>query len=137
MKKRFAAIAVTVLVLTGLVCALGIGPFTSSSAARDLREELASIHGEPYTGRVVENGTETMEFTVEPDSYFLTNWSFRNFLGWDYRYTCTVTYTVSSGDNIVSVRRVTYRGVDPMGSDEELQKAHLVPESMQEQKLRS
>jgi len=136
MKNRFVVVIVSVLVLIGLVCGLGIGPYTSASAARDLREALAVVHGEPYTGRIVEGGTESMEFTVEPNSFFLTNWTLRSLFGWDYRYNCTVIYTTSANGETVSVRTVTYQGIDPMDNGEETQRAYLDLESMQEQTIR-
>lgn len=116
-----------------LFCAIrwmGIGYYSSSSAVLDLKEALTALHGEPYTGRVAENGIEDMEFSVVPDTFFLTNYNLRNTLGLDYRYQCKVTYTVHLNDGTVSVRSVTYTGIDPMGQGKEFDRAYLDTENV-------
>ena len=117
MKKKRVTLLVILLALLALFCSLGIGPYRSGAAAYDLTEQLTAIHGEPYSVET-ENGTETLEFTIEPDSFFLTDWNLRRFFGWDYHYTCTVTYTAISNDGSISQRVTTYKAVDPMGYDE-------------------
>lgn len=115
-----------------IVFEMGIGYYSSGSAVLDLEEGLRAIHGEPYTGREVENGTEDMEFSVEPDTFFLTNYGWREFFGLDYKYKCKVTYTVYSDGEIVSVRTITYTGIDPMGQGKEEIRAYIDIESAKE-----
>ena len=123
---------ISIVVIVLVICNLGIGYYRSGSAVRDLTEELTILYGEPYTGREVENGTEDMEFSVESGTFFLTDENFRYFWGLDYRYECKVIYTTYSNDETVSVRTITYDAVDPMGPDEQFDRAHLVMESAKE-----
>ena len=129
MKKKPYPLLAVLLALLALLCSLGVGPYRSGAAAHDLKEQLAAIHGEPYTGREVDGGTESMEFTIESDSFFLTDWNLRNALGWDYRYTCVVTYTCHRNDGSISQRTITYKAVDPMGHDEAEVRAYIDVES--------
>lgn len=133
-RKKFAVwIPVIIIVVIVLIlCKAGIGYYTSGSAVRDLTEELTTLYGEPYTGCEVANGTEDMEFSIEPGTFFLTDESFRSFWGLDYRYECKVIYTTYSNDGTVSVRTITYDAVDPMGPSEQFDRAHLVMESVKE-----
>lgn len=133
MKKKYINLFVCVVALFCLIYNLGIGYRPSGAAARDLKTELMEIYGEPYVGLAVENGTEDMEISVEPASFFLTSWDVRHFFSWDYEYTCKVTYTVRSNDKIISVRTVTYKGVDPMGYEKDDIEAHLVLDSRKEE----
>ena len=128
MKKKTVTLLAAFLALLALLCCLGIGPYRSGAAAHDLSEQLAAIHGEPYVLET-ENGAERLEFTVESDSFFLTNWTLRRFFGWDYRYTCTVTYTAHSADGSLYTQTTTYKAVDPMGHDEMDERAYIDVES--------
>ncbi len=70
-----------------------------------------------------------MAFSVEPETFFLTNYNLRNRLGLDYRYSCEVTYTVRQNGETVSERTVSYIGIDPMGPGKEYARAYLEPDS--------
>lgn len=124
-KKNYAILLIVVILSFGVIRWLGIGYYSSGSAILDLEEELKGLHGEPYTGREVENGTEDMEFSIKPDTFFLTNYSLRDFWGLDYRYRCEVIYTTHSGEKIDSVRKISYVGIDPMGHGKEEMRAYL------------
>lgn len=125
-----------VLIPVIIVCLLfnwGIGPYSSGSAVRDLTDALKGIYGEPYTGREVENGTEDMEISVETQNYFLTDWNFRRFWGWDYHYECKVIYTTYSNGEAVSIKTITYDAIDPMNFEEQWERAYLIMESVKEE----
>ncbi len=118
--------AVVLVLLIVLILDMGVGPYSSGPAVRDLKEDLKELHGEPYSGRKVEGGIESMEFFVDPDTFFMTDYGWRKFFGVDYKYTCRVVYTVTSQDGEpVSVRTITYDGIDPMGHDEGEMKAYV------------
>ena len=125
MKKRLPLYLAVAVVFIGIVCWMGIGYYSSGAAVRDLKADLVNLHGEPYTGREVEGGTETMEFSIKSDTFFLTNYNLRHFFGWDYRYKCEVIYTVSDDNGIVRVRKINYVGIDPMGADESDIRAYI------------
>lgn len=125
MKKKATILIKAVIVLFGLVCWAGIGPYSSGSAVSDLKEEMAKIHGEPYVGRAVENGTEDMEFVVKPATFFLTDYNLRTFFSWDYTYDCQVIYTTHVGGDEPQTRTIEYRGIDPMGHDEAEVRAYI------------
>lgn len=110
-----------------------IGFYSSSSAVQDLKTELVNMYGTEYTENVTENGTEDMIFTVEPKTWFLTNWNLRNALGMDYEYECKVIFTTRADGAVTSVRTITYRAYDPMGSENMAERAHLDPDSKTEQ----
>ena len=132
MMKRKIFILIPVLI----VCLLfnwGIGPYSSGAAVRDLTVELKSIYGEPYTGRAVEDGTEDMEISVKTQNYFLTDWNFRRFWGWDYHYECKVIYTTYSNGEAVSIKTITYDAIDPMNFEEQWERAYLIIESVKEE----
>ncbi len=133
MKKKHVELVAFTFALFCLLCNLGIGHYSSGSAVQDLKEDLIALHGEPYTGREIENGTEDMEFSIESDTFFLTNWNLRNFFGWDYRYKCKVTYTVYSDGEISDVRTITYAGFDPMGYEKSDIRAYIDTESIKGQ----
>ena len=111
----------------------GIGFYSSSSAVQDLKTELVNLYGTEYTENVTENGTEDMIFTVEPKTWFLTNWNLRNALGMDYEYECKVIFTTRTDGIVTSVRTITYRAYDPMGSENMSERAHLDLDSKTEQ----
>jgi len=125
MKKKLPVLLAVAALLVSGFCWAGIGYYSSGSAVRDLKAELVTLHGEPYTGREVEGGTETMEFSIKSDTFFLTNYNLRHFFGWDYRYKCEVIYTVSDDNGIVRVRKINYVGIDPMGADESDIRAYI------------
>lgn len=114
-----------VLVLVASPFLLGVGYRGSGSAAADLWAELTALHGEPYTGRAVEGGTEDMEFSIRPTDWLFTDGRFRAAVGWDYHYRCEVIYTVFAEDGGTSVRKVVYTGIDPVGRDKETVRAYL------------
>ena len=134
MKKKYINLFAFAFALFCLIYNLGIGYRPSGAVARDLKTELMELYGEPYTGRVVENGIEDMEISVEPASFFLTRWNVRHFFSWDYEYKCKVIYTVRANDKIISVRTITYKGVDPMGYGKDGIESHLVMDSMKEER---
>ncbi len=128
MKKRTAVLLLVLILLLSVCFWLGIGPYASGSAVSDLREQLVVLHGEPYSGKITEYGVQSMEFSIKPATFFLTNYNLRNALGWDYCYRCEVIYSVFQGDSLVSENTVTYTGVDPMGPGEEAVRAYLIQE---------
>lgn len=131
MKKKYINLFAFVFALLCLIYNLGIGySYQSGAVIRDLKMELVDLYGEPYVGRVMENGIEDMEISVEPASFFLTSWDARHFFSWDYEYTCKVIYTVRSNDKIISERTITYKGVDPIGYEKDDIESHLVMASI-------
>lgn len=132
--KRTLMLSVVVLSLVvAILCWVGVGFYSSSSAVRDLKAELETIYGAEYTGKDVDNGTEDMLFIVEPKTWFLTNWNLRSALGIDYQYECKVIITSYISGSVESVRTITYQAVDPMGAEKMAERAHLVLGSKVEQ----
>lgn len=125
MKKKLLSLLLIAALVLCAICWSGIGYYSSGSARQDLIEELTVLHGEPYTNREVENGVEDMEFSVEPMTFFLTNWNLRQALGLDYQYKCSVTYTVQSAGEVIDVHVITYTGFDPMGNGNEEVRAYI------------
>lgn len=133
--KRSHITAILILVLLiALLCWLGIGYYTSSSAVLDLTTELESIYGSEYTGKSTEEGTEDMVFVIKPKSFFLTNWNLRNALGMDYKYECQVIITTHRSDDTKSARTIIYQASDPMGRDKMGSRAALDLDSKEEQR---
>lgn len=130
--KRYSVLVVIVLLAVCIVNWLGVGYWSSGSAVSDLKAELEALHGEEYTGRPVENGTEDMVFLVEPRTLFLTNWNVRDSLGLDYEYACKVIVTTYADGEPVKVRTITYRGYDPMGAGQTTDRAYVDPDSRTE-----
>jgi hypothetical protein len=128
MKRKYIAISHILCLVAVLINWLGIGYRPSSSAVLDLKAELEALYGKEYTGKAVEGGTEDMVFVVEPKTFFLTNWSVRNFLSKDYEYECKVVFTTYFEDGTSSkVREITYQGFDPMGRENSDRRAYLKP----------
>lgn len=125
MKRRLIVSFIILCIIVTVLCWMGVGSYSSSSAVRDLRIELETIHGTEYTGKDVEDGTEDMVFIVEPKTWFLTNWNMRNTLSIDYKYECKVIFTTFVDGNIESVRTITYQAVDPMGAEKTAERAFL------------
>lgn len=125
MKRKYISLFILLILLLALIRWMGVGPYISSSASRDLTAALAELHGEPYFGRPVENGSEDMEFFIEGNTIFPTNYNLRRSLGLDYRYTCKVIYTTHSSDGKTHTRTVTYTGYDPMGKDKDTARAYI------------
>lgn len=123
-RKRFVSFAILCLIIA-VLCWMGIGFYSSSSAVQDLKTELETIYGTEYTGKDVENGTEDMVFEIEPKTWFLTNWNLRNVLCIDYKYECNVIFTTYVDEKTKSVRTVTYEAVDPMGKERTVDRAYL------------
>ncbi len=125
--RVFPLLCAAVVLLGAAILLCGVGPRSSGSAVADLREQLQSLHGQPYTGRTVEGGEEDMSFSITPTDWFATNFHLRQSLGWDYHYRCQVIYTTRHADGAPdAVRVVEYRGVDPMGRGEKArQRAYL------------
>lgn len=130
MKKKYINLFAFIFALLCLIYNLGIGYRPSGAVAKDLKTELMDIYGEPYTDRIVANGTEDMKILVEPVSFFFTDWNVRHFFSWDYEYKCQVIYTVRSNDKIISERTITYKGVDPIGYEKDDIESHLVMDSI-------
>jgi len=74
-----------------------------------------------------------MEILVKTRNYFLTDWGFRSFWGWDYRYECKVIYTTYSNGEAVGVKTITYDAIDPMNFEEQSERAYLIMESVKEE----
>ena len=125
MKSNLIVLFVVLCMIVTVLCWMGIGSYSSSSAVQDLRAELETIYGSEYTGKDVENGTEDMVFVVEPKAWFLTNWNLRNALSIDYEYNCKVIFTTYIDGSTESVRTITYQAVDPMGEEKIAQRAFL------------
>lgn len=119
MKKRISILLLSAVLVSCAAFWSGIGYNYSGSAAQNLMEELTILHGAPYTDREVDDGVEDMEFSVEPMTCFLTRYGLRRALGLDYRYRCSVTYTVRSAGEVIDARVITYTGIDPTGSEDE------------------
>ena len=132
MKHKWLKMALVLCVAATLLLCLGIGPYSSGAAVSDLKAELESIYGPEYTGKAVEGGTGDMVFEVEGKSWFLTDWNLRNALGLDYKYECRVTFTTHSRELGDSVTTVTYQAVDPMGRENTVIRAHLLPDSRED-----
>ena len=129
MKRKLFISFIALCLVVAVVCWMGVGYYSSSSAVRDLKTELESIYGTEYTGKDVDNGTEDMEFVVEPKTWFLTNWNLRNAFGIDYEYECKVIFTTYVDGSEKSVRTITYQAADPMGAEETAARAFLDLES--------
>lgn len=90
MKRQLILSFVVLSLIVAILCWVGVGFYSSSSAVRDLKAELENIYGTEYTGKDVDSGTEDMVFIVESKTWFLTNWNLRNALSIDYEYECKV-----------------------------------------------
>ena len=124
--KRKLIVSFIVLCLTiAILCWVGVGPYSSGAAIRDLKTELETIYGTEYAGKNIKNGTEDMVFVVEPKTWFLTNWNLRNAMCIDYKYECKVIFTTYVDGNAESVRTITYQAVDPMGAEKIVERAFL------------
>ena len=131
-RKLIVSFAALCLMISALYWT-GIGFYSSSSAVKDLKAELEDLYGTEYTEKITENGTEDMAFAVEPKTWLLTNWNLRNALGMDYEYECKVIFTTRADGAVTSVRTITYRAYDPMGSENMSERAHLDFDSKTEQ----
>ena len=125
MKRKLIASIVVLSLIVAILCWIGVGSYSSSSAVRDFRAELETIYGAEYSGNDVENGTEDMVFVVEPKTWFVTNWNLRNALNIDYKYECKVIFTTYVNGSVASVRTITYQAVDPMGAEKIAERAFL------------
>lgn len=125
MKRTLILSFVVLCLIVAILCWMGVGFYSSSSAVRDLKTEVETIHGTEYLGKDVENGTEDMVFSVEPKTWFLTNWNLRNALSIDYEYECKVVFTTYVDGTIKSVRTITYQATDPMGAEKTAERAYL------------
>lgn len=125
MKRKLIVSLIVLCMIVSILCWIGIGLYSSGSAIQDLKAELENIYGTEYTGKTVENGTEDMEFIVEPKTWFLTNWNLRNALRIDYEYECKVIFTTYVDGSAKSVRTITYQAVDPMGAEKTAERAKL------------
>ena len=123
MKRKHSPLLIVIILI--LILWMGITPHTSSSAVQDLTAALTELHGEPYVGRDVEDGTEDMTFTIHCSTRFPTNYNLRRSFGLDYRYTCTVIYTTHSPTGQTHTRTVTYTGYDPMGRNQDTARAYI------------
>ena len=125
MKRKLFISFVVLCLMVSVLCWMGIGYYSSSSAVRDLRTELETVYGTEYAGKATESGTEDMVFVVEPKTWFLTNWNLRNALGIDYEYECKVIFTTFVDGNVSCVRTITYQAIDPMGAEKTAVRAFL------------
>jgi hypothetical protein len=125
MKRIHIRAFITALLLLALILWMGIGSYTSGSAVQDLTVALTELHGEPYSGRETEAGSEDMVFSIESSTFFLTNYNLRRFLGLDYQYTCKVIYTTHTAAGENHTHTVTYTGFDPMGRESDTERAYI------------
>ena len=125
MKRKLMVSFAILCLVVAVVCWMGVGYYSSSSAVRDLKAELESIYGTEYTGKAVVNGTEDMVFVVEPKTWFLTNWNLRNALSIDYEYECKVVFTTYVDGSTKSLRTITYQAFDPMDAEKMVERAYL------------
>lgn len=132
MNRRLISSFIVFCLIVAILCWIGVGSYSSSSAVRDLKIELESIYGTEYTGKDAENGTEDMVFVVEPKTWIITNWNLRKALSIDYEYECKVIFTTYVDGNKVSVRTITYQAVDPMGAEKIAERAFLNLDSKEE-----
>ena len=132
MKKKCGIIVAVLCLLACIVNCLGIGYAPSGSAILDLKAELETIYGMEYTGKETESGTQDMLFEVAPASFILTNWTLRNTLGMDYKYTCRVIITDHADGGEKNIHTITYQAVDPMGHKHTEDRAHLILDSRKE-----
>ncbi len=133
MKRKLVISFLAFCLMIAVLRWTGVGFYSSSSAVQDLTTELEDLYGTEYTGKVTENGTEDMIFAVEPKTWFLTNWNLRNALGMDYEYECKVIFTTHMDGTVKSVRTITYRASDPMGTENMSERAYLDLDSKVEQ----
>ena len=125
MKRKLMVSFAILCLVVAVVCWMGVGYYSSSSAVRDLKAELESIYGTEYTGKDVDNGTEDMVFVVEPKTWFLTNWNLRNASSIDYEYECKVVFTTYVDGSTKSLRTITYQAFDPMDAEKMVERAYL------------
>ena len=125
MKRKLMVSFAILCLVVAVVCWMGVGYYSSSSAVRDLKAELESIYGTEYTGKDVDIGTEDMVFVVEPKTWFLTNWNLRNALSIDYEYECKVVFTTYVDGSTKSLRTITYQAFDPMDAEKMVERAYL------------
>ena len=125
MKRKLMVSFAILCLVVAVVCWMGVGYYSSSSAVQDLKAELESIYGTEYTGKNVDNGTEDMVFVVEPKTWFLTNWNLRNALSIDYEYECKVVFTTYVDGSTKSLRTITYQAFDPMDAEKMVERAYL------------
>ena len=130
MKRKLFAL---LLLIVAILYLLGIGYYYSGAAAIDLKADLENIYGEEYTGKITENGTQDMTFSIEPKTWIFTDWNFRNSWGLDYKYKCSVIFTDYVDGNIVGIHRISYDAVDPMGKENADVGAYLILDSKSEE----
>ena len=133
MKRKLITIFIVLCLIAVIIYLVGIGYYYSGSAAVDLKADLESIYGKEYTGKITETGTQDMVFSVEPQTWFLTDWNFRNAWSMDYKYKCSVIFTNYVDGNIVGIQRISYDGIDPMGEENADIGAYLILESKSEE----
>ncbi len=124
-KKMIVLILVLSLVSFVFLRIIGVGYSYSGAAGADLTAELETIYGKEYQGKAVDNGTEDMQFVIEPKTWIFTNWNLRMQLGLDYEYECKVVYTTYVDGEVSHIRTITYQAVDPMGSEKMFERAYL------------
>lgn len=125
MNRKLLIVFAVLCVMVSVLCWMGVGSYSSSSAVQDLKDQLETIYGSEYTGKDTENGMEEMVFVVEPKTRLMTNWNLRNALSIDYEYECRVIFTSFVDQTVASVRTVTYQAVDPMGAEKSAERAFL------------
>ena len=132
MKRKLITIVLVLCLIAAILYLFGIGYYYSGSAAVDLKADLESIYGKEYTGKITETGTQDMVFSIEPKTWFLTDWNFRNAWSMDYKYECSVIFTDYVDGKIVSVQRISYDAIDPMGEENADHGAYLILDSKSE-----
>ena len=134
MKKKIIVLILFLCVATVVFLrVVGVGYYYSGAAGADLTAELESIYGAEYQGKIVDNGTEDMQFVIEPKTWFLTDYNIRSQLGLDYKYECKVIFTTYVDDQNSIVRTITYQGIDPMSREKMVEGASLDLDSKTEE----
>ena len=134
MKKKIVVLILFLCVATVVFLrVVGVGYYYSGAAGADLTAELESIYGAEYQGKIVDNGTEDMQFVIEPKTWFLTDYNIRSQLGLDYKYECKVIFTTYVDDQNSIVRTITYQGIDPMSREKMVEGASLDLDSKTEE----
>ena len=134
MKKKIVVLILFLCVASVVFLrVVGVGYYYSGAAGADLTAELESIYGAEYQGKIVDNGTEDMQFVIEPKTWIFTDYNIRNQLGLDYKYECKVVFTTYVDGQVSDVRTITYQAIDPMGSEKIFEKASLNLDSKTEE----
>ena len=124
-RKAFSLICACIAFALLIMNWIGVGYVYSGSAGADFCEELVSIYGEEYSGKIVDGGTEDMRFEIKPKTFWMTDWYIRMEFDLDYEYECLVVITTYFDDGTTEIHTIAYKGYDPMGSEKMFDRAYL------------